>query len=82
MQKSGFKFCGGIRFTTYCSGYFNQTLKKKTMGNLLYLIAVILIIGWLVGFFAYGGESLIHVLLVVALISIILGVLQGNRRVN
>ena len=49
------------------------------MGNLLYLIAVILIIGWVVGFFVYSAGSIIHVLLVIAIIAIILRVIQGNK---
>ena len=49
------------------------------MGNLLYLIAVILIIGWLIGFFVYSAGSIIHVLLVIAIIAIILRVIQGNK---
>jgi len=47
------------------------------MGNLLYLIAVILIIGWAIGFFAYSVGSVIHILLVVAIIAIILRVIRG-----
>ena len=49
------------------------------MGNLLYIIAVILIIGWLVGFIGYNTGGLIHVLLVIAVIAIILRVIQGKR---
>ena len=49
------------------------------MGNLLYVVAVILIIGWLVGFFAFHVGSIIHVLLVIALIAIIVRVIQGGR---
>lgn len=49
------------------------------MGNLLYIIAVILIIGWLVGFFAFHVGGIIHVLLVIALIAIILRVIQGKK---
>lgn len=49
------------------------------MGNLLYIIAVILIIGWLVGFFAFHAGGIIHILLVIALIAIILRVIQGKR---
>ena len=52
------------------------------MGNLLYVIAVILIIGWLLGFFAFHvGSGLIHILLVIAIIAIILRVIQGKRTV-
>lgn len=49
------------------------------MGNLLYLIAVVLIISWAVGFFAYGTGGIIHILLVIAGISILLRVIQGNK---
>jgi hypothetical protein len=43
------------------------------MRSLLYIIAVILIIGWAIGTFAYAAGSLIHVLLVIAIIALILG---------
>jgi hypothetical protein len=49
------------------------------MGSLLYIIAVILIIGWAIGFFAYSAGGLIHILLVIALIAIIVRVIQGRR---
>jgi hypothetical protein len=52
------------------------------MGNLLYLLAVILIIFWAIGFFAYSAGGIIHVLLVIALISILLRVIQGNKVVK
>lgn len=49
------------------------------MGNLLYIIAVILIVGWLVGYFGYHSGGLIHILLVIALIVIILRIIQGKK---
>lgn len=49
------------------------------MNNLLYIIAVILIIGWLVGFIGYGAGGLIHALLVIAVIAIVLQVIRGRR---
>ncbi len=48
------------------------------MGNLLYGIAVILIVIWAIGFFAYSAGSIIHILLVIAIISILLRIIQGN----
>jgi hypothetical protein len=48
---------------------------------MLYLIAVILIIGWLLGFFVFSAGGLIHVLLVIALIAIILRLIQGRNPV-
>lgn len=49
------------------------------MGNLLYIIAVVLILFWLVGFFAYSAGAIIHILLVIAIIAILLRVIQGGR---
>jgi len=46
------------------------------MRSLLYIIAVILVIGWLFGFFFYSATGLIHVLLVLAVIALILGIIQ------
>lgn len=48
------------------------------MSNLLYVIAVILIISWAVGFFAYSATGLIHILLVIALVAIILRLIRGK----
>ena len=48
------------------------------MGSILYVIAVILIIGWLVGFFAFHAGGIIHALLVIAVIVIIIRLLQGR----
>ena len=46
------------------------------MGNLLYIIAVILVIAWAIGFLGYHAGGIIHVLLVIAVISLILGVIR------
>lgn len=48
------------------------------MGNLLYIVAVVLIIAWLIGFLGYSAGGLIHILLVVAIIAIILRLIQGR----
>ena len=47
------------------------------MGNLLYVIALILIIGWLIGFVGYQASGIIHVLLVLAIIAFLLRVIRG-----
>jgi hypothetical protein len=49
------------------------------MSDLLYVIAVILIIGWLLGAFVFSVGSIIHVLLVVAVIAILLRLIRGRR---
>jgi hypothetical protein len=50
------------------------------MSGILYIIAVILVIGWLVGFFAYSAGGLIHILLVLAVISILVSFIGGGSR--
>ncbi len=49
------------------------------MGNLLYVVAVILLIAWAIGFFAYSAGGIIHILLVIAIIAIIFRLIQGSR---
>lgn len=49
------------------------------MSNLLYTVAVILIIFWAIGFFAYSTGSVIHILLVIAVIAILLRLIQGKK---
>jgi len=46
---------------------------------MLYIIAVILIIGWILGYFVFSAGGLIHVLLVIAIIAIILRLIRGDR---
>jgi hypothetical protein len=46
------------------------------MRSILYLIAVILVIGWLLGFFVYSAGGLIHILIVLAVISLLLGLMR------
>ncbi len=50
------------------------------MGNLLYLVAVVLIVIWAISFiggFFTGG--IIHILLVIAIIAILLRVINGRK---
>jgi len=49
------------------------------MGNLLYIIAVLLIIGWLIGFFGYHANNLIHLLLVIAIIAILVRATESRK---
>lgn len=51
------------------------------MGNILYTVAVILVIAWLVGFLGFHAGGLIHVLLVIAAIAIILRLISGNKAI-
>jgi len=49
------------------------------MGNLLYVVAVILVILWAVGYLGYNSGGLIHILLVIALIAVLFRIIQGRR---
>ncbi|MGB3183390.1 MAG: lmo0937 family membrane protein [Cyclobacteriaceae bacterium] len=48
------------------------------MSGLLYLIAIILVIGWLIGFFAFNLTGIIHILLVIAVIAILFRLIRGR----
>ena len=49
------------------------------MGNILYIVAVILVIGWLLGVCVYSATGLIHVLLVIAVVAILLQIIRGRK---
>ena len=51
------------------------------MGNLLWIIIVVLVILWLGGFAMHIGGPLIHALLVIAVIVLIFQVITGRRRI-
>ena len=48
------------------------------MGSLLYVIAIILVIAWAIGFFAFSAGYLIHILLAFAIIAILLRIIRGR----
>jgi hypothetical protein len=49
------------------------------MRSLLYIIAVVLVIGWALGFFVYSASGIIHILLVLAIIAILLRLIGGKK---
>jgi hypothetical protein len=51
------------------------------MRSLLYIVAVILIIGWAIGVFAYSAGGIIHILLVIAVIALLIGIIRGDTSV-
>lgn len=53
---------------------------RVRMGNLLWIIIIVLVILWLLGFVAFPvGGNLIHILLVIALILVIYRLATGRR---
>ncbi len=51
------------------------------MGNLLYIIAVILVISWAIGFLGFHAGGIIHILLVIAVIAVLLRLIRGNSSI-
>lgn len=49
------------------------------MGNLLYTIAIILVIVWAIGLFGFQIGGLIHILLIIAVVAVILRIIKGNK---
>jgi hypothetical protein len=59
---------------------FNPYIKfEKDMGNLLYILAIVLVVMWLVGFLGFGDTvgGIIHILLVLAVVAFLLRVIRG-----
>ncbi|MFT6748954.1 MAG: hypothetical protein ACI9XR_001480 [Flavobacterium sp.] len=48
------------------------------MGNLLYTIAVILLILWALGLFFGNFGGIVHILLVIAVVAILLRLIKGR----
>jgi hypothetical protein len=49
------------------------------MGNALYIIAVVLLIAWAIGFLGFHTGGLIHILLVVAIIAVLFRIIAGKK---
>lgn len=49
------------------------------MSNLLYIVAVFLVIFWAIGFIGYSAGGLIHILLVIAIIAVLFRLISGRR---
>lgn len=49
------------------------------MGSLLYIIAVILVISWLIGFIGFSVGGIIHALLVLAIIAVVINLIVGRK---
>jgi hypothetical protein len=67
----------GIWFAILPTELFKNK-KRRIMENLLYIIAVILVIAWAIGFLGYNAGGLIHILLVIAVIAVILRLIRGR----
>ena len=59
--------------------FWHINLKPIVMKSILYILAVLLIIGWIAGMMLKVAGGLIHILLVIAIIAILINVIQGRR---
>lgn len=66
-----------MQFDFLISNYL--TTKFTIMGNLLYTIAIILVIIWAIGFLGFAAGGIIHILLVIAVIAVLLRIIQGRK---
>jgi predicted membrane chloride channel (bestrophin family) len=66
-----------IIFTRFSS--LLPEIEEENMFNLIWTAVVVLVILWLLGFSIHIGGSLIHLLLVLALIGVIYNLLVGRR---
>jgi hypothetical protein len=51
------------------------------MRSILYIIALLLVLGWIIGVVGYSLGGLIHVLIVIAVVAILLDLIRGRRPV-
>ena len=77
------ELCNGfsIHHLHLCRAKSIRELNIITMGNLLYTIAIILVVGWAIGFIGFHAGGLIHVLLLIALVAVLLRVISGNKAI-
>ena len=58
--------------------FFHSFKNENMLRIILYIIAVLLVIGWVLGYFIYSLGGLIHILLILAVISIIMTFIKGD----
>lgn len=51
------------------------------MRSLLYIVAVILVVGWLIGLIGFHVGGAIHLLLVLAVIAVLVNIIQGKKSI-
>jgi hypothetical protein len=61
------------------SSPLNGERSKKEGFHMLWTIAIVLLLLWLLGFSLSVGGGLVHLLLVVALVCVVINIFQGRR---
>lgn len=49
------------------------------MSNLLFALAILFVVIWAIGFLGYNIGGVIHILLVIAVITILLRIIKGDK---
>jgi hypothetical protein len=65
-----------MQVASHKAGKLFYGFNKKIMRSLLYVIAIICVIGWLLGVFAWSAGGLIHILIILAVISLLLAIIR------
>jgi hypothetical protein len=62
-----------------CNNYDSHALEIKGVKDMLALIAAVLIVLWLLGFFAFHvSAGVIHILLIIGIVMLVLHFLRGR----
>lgn len=59
-----------------------SVVKENKINNLysiIYIIALVLIISWAVGFFVFNAGAIIHLMLTILCVPVMLKIIQGNN---
>ncbi|MGM0582706.1 MAG: lmo0937 family membrane protein [Bacteroidota bacterium] len=51
------------------------------MKYILYIVAIVMLISWAIGFFVFSLGAIIHLLLVIALVSLMVKVFSGDKSI-
>jgi len=70
---------GDLPLCIYQDHNFMVHLNCTAMKNSLFVLAIILVIAWIIGFYSTSTGSIIHILLVMAVIAVILRIQQGGK---
>jgi hypothetical protein len=71
---------GVMNWSLFLKSIINLLNKNSFMlRDLLYIIAILLLIGWAIGVFGFAMGGLIHLLLVIAVVAVLLRLIQGKE---
>lgn len=60
----------------FLATFFQYTNKEQIMRSILYVIAVIMIVGWALGVFYWNVGGIIHILIILAVVFLLFGLIR------